>query len=179
MITLSIEKLTKEDFEPYGQIIEAGPDADQFLINEGNTIRFHDLAKIELIEAPHNCVPQPKPKPIISIFRGKPRKLPFKIDMLERHPLGSQAFIPLNDRRWLTVVALGKLKPELETLRVFLAEGRQGLNYAAGVWHHPLLALDKDSDFLIVDRQGPGENLETHTLTFPYAIPIITEEAPV
>ena len=77
--------------------------------------------------------------------------------MLERHPKGSQAFVPLGRRDWLAVVAE---RPEPEACRAFLCRGDQGLQYAANVWHHPLLVIGEAQDFLVVDRQGEGPNLE-------------------
>ncbi len=79
--------------------------------------------------------------------------------MLERHPLGTQAFYPLSLYDWLVVVAEGE-RPGAGDLRLFRARGDQGVQYARGVWHHPLLILTEQQDFLVVDRRGPGENLE-------------------
>lgn len=137
------EPLTAEAFAPFGQVIEADP-ARAVEINAGFTTRFHALARVESDAGV-----------ILSIFRGRVR--PLEIAMLERHPLGSQAFMPLGGRDWLVVVAG---HPAPEALRAFRAGGDQGVNYAAGVWHHPLLVLDGPQDFLVVDREGPGENLE-------------------
>lgn len=101
---------------------------------------------------------------MISIFRGQPRPSPYEITMMERHPRGSQAFIPLNGRPYLVVVAVSSAQVAAADLRVFLARGDQGVNYAAGVWHHPLIALDTISDFLVIDRGGPGCNCDEQTL---------------
>jgi len=111
---------------------------------------------------------------IISIFVGQPYALPARLWVLERHPLGSQAFIPLQDRPWLVVVAPADGEPAPEQLRVFLARGDQGVNYATGVWHHPLIALDAESRFLVVDREGPGNNCEECPVAED--IRVITEE---
>lgn len=148
MKTLPVETLTAEVFAPFGQVISTAAATRHFPINGGNTERYHDLAMLD---------PGPAGRLIVSIFRGQPRPLPFPIQMVERHPLGSQAFIPLDGRPYLVVVATA---PTPETLRCFLAQGDQGVNYAPGVWHHPLLALDAVSDFLVLDRSGPGENCE-------------------
>ena len=91
----------------------------------------------------------------MSIFRGRVR--PLEVAMVERHPLGTQAFMPLNGRDWLVVVAM---KPEVGSLRAFLCRGDQGVQYGTGVWHHPLLVLGEPQDFLVVDREGVGANLE-------------------
>jgi ureidoglycolate lyase len=148
MKPLRVELLTREAFAPFGDVIEASDAARHFPINGGNTERFHDLAKLDAGADGHV---------IVSIFRGQPRELPFEVKMVERHPRGSQAFMPLNGRDYLVVVASA---PEPEALRCFLARGDQGVNYAAGTWHHPLLALDAVCDFLVIDRSGPGANCD-------------------
>jgi len=157
-LPLVVQALTAEAFAPFGQLIEAGGHARHYTINAGNTERYDDLADIELDEAG---------RAIVSIFRGQPRKLPFRIELMERHPLGSQAFVPLSGRRWLLVVAPRGEAPTADRLQAFLARGDQGVNYAAGVWHHPLLALDAASDFLVIDRRGPGQNCDEVTLAQP------------
>lgn len=161
-ITLLPEPLTSETFAPFGEVIEASDAAQHFTINAGNTERYHDLAKID---------PGTDGRVIVSIFRGKPRTLPFAVEMMERHPLGSQAFIPMSDSPYLVVVAPAGEAPQAENLRVFLARGDQGINYARGVWHHPLLALDGISDFLVVDRSGPGANCDEVQLAPGAVIP--------
>ncbi len=99
----------------------------------------------------------------MNLFRGQPRTLPFEVTMLERHPLGSQAFIPLTDRPYIVVVApAGVLDPP--KIRAFVTSGWQGVNYAKGVWHHPLIALGGVSDFIVVDRGGGGGNLDEQDL---------------
>lgn len=151
LLQLAPRPLEREAFAPFGEVIEASDAAQHFTINDGNTERYHDLANIE---------PGADGRAIISIFRGQPRQLPFKVEMMERHPLGSQAFVPLSGRAYLVVVAPAGPAPQVEDLRVFLARGDQGVNYAPGVWHHPLLALDEVSDFLVIDRSGPGDNCD-------------------
>lgn len=145
------QPLSSEAFAPFGEVIEASAAVHHFTINAGNTERYHDLARIE---------PGAEGRVIISIFRGQPRALPFKVEMMERHPLASQAFVPLSGRPYLVVVAPPGKAPGVEDLQVFLARGDQGVNYATGVWHHPLLALDEVSDFLVIDRSGPGHNCD-------------------
>ena len=145
------EPLTPEAFAPFGDVIAARDDVRRFAINGGNTMRFHDLAHID---------PGPDGRTIVSIFRGQPRALPFTVEMMERHPLASQAFIPLSECPYLVVVAPAGDAPRAADLRVFLARGDQGVNYARGVWHHPLLALNGVCDFLVIDRAGPGHNCD-------------------
>ncbi len=138
-----IEPLTAAAFAPFGDIIEADP-TSAVEINNGFTTRFHQLATV-----------QSDQDVILSIFRGRIR--PLEVAMLECHPLGSQAFMPLNGQDWLAVVSK---TPDAAGLRVFHCRGDQGVQYHAGVWHHPLLVLGKDQDFLVVDRAGEGPNLE-------------------
>lgn len=160
-LTLEIKPLTREAFAPFGEVIEASDAAQHFTINAGNTERYHDLANID---------PGPEGRVIVSIFRGQPRTLPFTVHMMERHPLGSQAFIPMSGRPYLVVVAPAGQAPAARDLRVFLARADQGVNYVTGVWHHPLLALEGVSDFLVVDRAGPGHNCDEIDLDTPLVI---------
>lgn len=148
---LATQALTREAFAPFGEVIEAGDEVRHFPINGGNTERYHDLAHLD---------PGPDGRIIVSIFRGKARALPFRVEMMERHPLASQAFIPMSDRPYLVVVAPAGEAPQASDIRVFLARGDQGVNYAPGVWHHPLLALGETSDFVVIDRSGPGNNCD-------------------
>jgi len=143
--------LERAAFAPFGEVIEASAAVRHFTINAGNTERYHDLATI---------APGTDGRAIVSIFRGQPRQLPFAVTMMERHPLASQAFMPLSGRPYLVVVAPAGPAPKAWDLRVFLARGDQGVNYAPGVWHHPLLALGEVSDFLVIDRSGPGDNCD-------------------
>jgi ureidoglycolate lyase len=146
-ITLAIEPLTPAAFRPFGDVIEASEQATQYDINEGWARRFHDLARIDTgRDGGH---------PLLSVFRARARPLPLRLSLLERHRLGSQAFVALAPRRFLVVVAPAGPQPDAAQMRCFLAAPGQGVNYAAGTWHHPLLAIDEDTDFLVVDRGGP------------------------
>lgn len=150
MRRVSPKPLTAEAFAPYGEVISAREGAEQYPINYGATTRFNALAHVDATTDGG--------APIISIFRSKP--LPaLVLKIMERHPVGSQAFMPLNSRPYLVAVApAGAFDPA--KIEVFLASGDQGVNYAAGTWHHYSLALGDVSDFLVVDRQGPGANLD-------------------
>ncbi len=152
---LRVEPLTIEAFRPFGEVLEASDAVRHFTINGGNTERYHDLARLE---------PGADGRLIVSIFRGLPRSLPFTVSMMERHPKASQAFFPLSGRPYLVVVAPPGEAPTAATLRCFLAGPQQGVNYATGTWHHPLLALDAVSDFLVLDRAGEGPNCDEVTL---------------
>lgn len=155
--------LTAAAFAPFGDVIET-KDARVHLINEGTTQRFHDLARVELGD---------DGQALINIFRGQPRAQPIEIKMMEKHPLGSQAFVPMRASPYLVVVAPAGSPPGPDDLVAFDAAGDQGVNYHAGVWHHPLLVLEADHDFLVVDRGGEGENLEEYWLSGGDGIAVI------
>ena len=150
---LKISFLSKNNFGTYGQVIEL-KDAEKLIINQGTTTRFNALSSVDA--ATENG------KPIISIFEAKRRPEPIKLEVMERHPLGSQAFFPLSKHGWLVVVCKSNSsgdKPDLSTAECFFAEGNQGVNYFKGTWHHPLIVLQESQRFLVVDRQGDGCNL--------------------
>ncbi len=154
MRTLLIEPLTKQSFAPFGDVIETDGSA-HFMINGGSTQRYHKLATVETAA--------PEDQAIISIFRATALPMPMTIGMLERHPLGSQAFIPLLGQPFLIVVAPIAATPDRDSVRAFQSNGRQGVNYHRGVWHHPVLALAAHDDFLVVDRSGAGNNCDEYT----------------
>jgi ureidoglycolate lyase len=149
MLTLPIAPLTKAAFAPFGEVIET-KDAKPKLINDGFAQRFDGLARID-VAAEGGAVN-------ISLFSGSLRPSPILIKVMERHPLGSQLFMPLNEMPWLVVVCNDPRVPA--SYRAFAATGQQGVNYARNTWHHPLLVLTDASPFLVVDRGGPGDNLE-------------------
>lgn len=142
---MRIEPLTKAGFAPFGDVIEM-EGAQHYPINQGFAERFNDLARVDVGDVN------------ISIVVANPRPKPIAITLMERHPLGSQIFYPLQDRPWLVVVCGDPT--DRKSFRAFSATGRQGINYARNIWHHPLLALEAESRFLVVDRKGPGANLE-------------------
>ncbi|MDI7860779.1 ureidoglycolate lyase [Rhizobiaceae bacterium n13] len=157
---LDIRPLSKSAFAPFGDVIEADP-ATMRLINGGTTERFHALAAVEAAGEGARA--------ILSIFRGQPRRFPYAVTMMERHPLGSQSFSPLSGRPYLVVVSEDvDGKPGIPHL--FLARPDQGVNYRRNVWHHPLMTLGEASDFLVADRDGPGSNLEEYFFETPYMI---------
>ncbi len=143
--------LTQKAFSAFGDVIEASSNANNFAINDGFTQRYHDLAKVDVKDKQGHA--------IISIFRSTPLALPIAIKMMERHPHGSQAFIPMGENPYLVVVApAGEF--EINKIEVFIASSSQGVNYHKGTWHHFCLALDSMSDFLVVDRGGAGDNCD-------------------
>lgn len=172
-IDLVVEPLSAAAFRPFGAVIETSR-AAPVEINEGWAARHSDLARIQIgadVDVPAGAAT--RGAPAVSIFRAQPRPTPIRIAMLERHPLGSQTFLPATPDPWLVVVAVDTgVGPSLDSLRCFRVEGACGVHYAPGVWHHPLLALVPDQLFWVVDRvvaeggaKGPAdvaaqENLE-------------------
>ncbi|MGD9582750.1 MAG: ureidoglycolate lyase [Lysobacterales bacterium] len=159
-VDLEVEPLSRAAFAAFGEVIEASGASVRYPINQGSAMRFHALAQADCHSAGGTT--------LISIVRAEPRALPFTLRLLERHPLGSQAFVPLSAARYLIVVATSPTQRP----RVFLADSGQGINFFRGTWHHPLLALDRESDFLVVDRGGPGENCEEQTLAQAWRIAV-------
>ena len=150
MRELSPEPLTAEAFAPFGRVIEASDAAVKLDINQGHAVRYDRLAEIDVTDEGGAGV--------ISLFRARPLDQ-MVLKIFERHPLGSQSFVPLGGRPYLVAVApTGAFDPA--AVRLFRAEGNQGVHYRKGVWHHFLLVLDEESDFLVVDRAGPGDNCE-------------------
>ncbi|MGE8561451.1 MAG: ureidoglycolate lyase [Acinetobacter sp.] len=153
--TIKIQPLDAESFAPYGEVI-ACKGNDFFHINDRQTERYHALAEVES-----------DAKVGLSIFKNiQATVIPFEIAILERHPVGSQAFVPMQGQQFLIVVApcLNHEHPDLDQIQAFISDGRQGVNYRAGTWHHPLLTLEAPSDFVVVDRIGTGSNCDVYTL---------------
>jgi ureidoglycolate lyase len=151
------QPLSAAGFAPFGEVVEAGTAAPRRRINAGFAERFDDLARLDTQRAGGRA--------LVNIFRAVARPLPLRLSEVERHQLGSQLFMPLAQQCFLVVVAAAGPAPSFDALHCFLAGPGQGVNLAAGTWHHPLLALD-DGDFLVVDRGGPGlpEDCDVHSL---------------
>ncbi len=148
---LALAPLTAAAFAPFGDVIETAG-RKHYPINAGMAERYSDLARVDVLAEGG--------RPLISLCQAKPIRLPLRLRLMERHPLSSQAFIPLSVAPFLIVVAPPGASPRNEDIRAFVSNGRQGVNYRAGTWHHPLLALDQPTDFLIVDRGGAGTNCD-------------------
>ncbi|MGI9355898.1 MAG: ureidoglycolate lyase [Rhizobiaceae bacterium] len=157
---IPIEPLTKEAFAPYGELIEK-IGSEQIMINRGKCIRHHALAIAEVAGDEASVV--------ISIFAGQPYALPHVLDMVERHPLGSQAFYPLGDKEWLVIVCEDESGVPVEP-RAFRALPHQGVNLKRNQWHGVLTPLHEPSDFLVVDRGGPGDNLVEYDFDQPFTV---------
>ena len=157
---VSARPLTREAFAGFGDVIETDG-AEHFAINNGKCERFHDLAKVEAAG--------PGGRVLINIFRGTPYAMPLALSLVERHPFGSQAFMPLSPRPFLVIVcpdtADGPGRPQ-----AFVTAPGQGVNYARNTWHAVLTPIGEPQDFLVVDRGGEGSNLEEFTFPEPWEI---------
>ncbi|MGQ7247356.1 ureidoglycolate lyase [Halomonas sp. V046] len=155
MLELIAQPLTKEAFAPFGEVIDSRT-SDHFPINAGRTQRHHDLARVETLGD--------NARTLISIFVSQPIELPLTLSFLERHPLGSQAFMPLHEERFVVVVAPAGESFDPRQVRAFVTDGHQGVNYHAGTWHAIQSVLEREGEFLVVDRGGDGDNCEEHPL---------------
>lgn len=149
-VTLDVHPLTAEAFAPYGDVMEAA--GDSIPINQGKGWRFLDLAKIE-VTADHG-------QAAVSIITADPEPMPVRLRLMERHPMGSQAFAPMDGQDYIVVVAPAGDPPTVASLRAFFATGKQSVNYHSGTWHHPMIALGKHCAFFEVHRKGPGVNCD-------------------
>lgn len=157
---VTAQPLSRENFAPFGDVIDAGGD-NHYPINAGKTERYHALARPEAIG--------PAGHVLISLAKATPYDFPLTLTMVERHPLGSQAFVPLSPRPFLVVVCHDEGgKPGLP--QAFLAQPGQGVNYPRNTWHGVLTPIGEPQDFLIVDRGGDGNNLEEFFFAEPYEI---------
>jgi ureidoglycolate lyase len=148
-LSLTPQPLTAEAFAAFGDVIEARSDT-VININQGTSQRFHDLARVDVALG--------EGYPLVNIFRASPYPEPLTLSMMEKHPLGSQLFMPLQQHAYLVAVAQTSDQVSAGDITVFSANGNQGVNFQPGTWHHPLLVLIQQ-DFLVVDRGGKGDNL--------------------
>ena len=148
-LSLTPQPLTAEAFAAFGDVIEARSGM-VININQGTSQRFHDLARVDVASGEGH--------PLVNIFRASPYPEPLTLSMMEKHPLGSQLFMPLQDHAYLVAVAQASDQVSAGDITVFSASGNQGVNFRPGIWHHPLLVLAQQ-DFLVVDRGGKGDNL--------------------
>ena len=146
------KKITKINFATYGDLVSSD-DVKPMDINAGYAKRFDNLAYINTSKN--------EGKTIISIFSALKRTFPMKIDMMEKHPLGSQAFIPMKETTFLSLVAPPSEKPAIDKIESFIIPPKTGINYKPGTWHFPLISTE-NTNFLVIDRKGDGENLIIH-----------------
>ena len=162
---LTPESLTADSFREYGEVIETD-NRESRQINQGYADRYENLAELDVSDGG---------RPALSIFKARPLPFPINIKKMERHPNASQAFIPRGSGRFLVAVARPSDEFDPDELRVFVTNGRQGVNYARGVWHHFLMVLWEEQEFVVIDRSNPDENTQEIELDAPY--PIIDELA--
>ena len=145
-------KVNRSNFATFGDLISTN-DINAIDINAGYAKRFDNLADLNTI--------MDGGKTIVSIFSALKRTFPMKIDMMEKHPLGSQAFIPMKETTFLTFVAPSGRSPEINKIQSFIIPPKTGINYKPGIWHFPLISTE-DTNFVVIDRKGDGNNLIIH-----------------
>jgi ureidoglycolate lyase len=161
---IPIEPLTPAAFADFGDVVE--PAGAALSINQGFAERIDDLARIDV--ASHDG------RINVALFAATTRPRPIAVTIMERHPLGSQLFYPLQDSPWLVLVCGDPY--DARSFRAFLATGRQGVNYARAVWHHPLLVLRDRERFIVLDRAGPGNNLEEARLAPEHTLHLVPSD---
>jgi len=155
---IAVETLTPEVFAPFGDILQATGEPTK-IINQGNCGRWHDLAKLDFADG----------RAGISLFNAKARALPYTLDLVERHPDGSQAFLPMTEHPWLVIVASDN-NGQPDTPRAFAVPPHVGVNLHRGTWHGVLTPLHTPGLFAVVDRIGSGQNLEEFSFPNPYLV---------
>ena len=151
-IIIKPKKITRKNFKKFGDVISTKK-IKSININDGYAKRFNDLCRINTSSK--------KGSTIVSIFSAKKRKFPMNIKMMEKHSLGSQAFIPMEETTFLVFVAPKEKKPNIKKLKSFIIPKQIGINYRPGIWHFPLIST-KNMNFLVIDRKGKGNNLTIH-----------------
>ena len=155
---LTLEPLTREAFAPYGDVIEVSGEPDK-LINQGMCDRFHDLAKLDFGSG----------RAGISLFDAQARHFPYTLDMMERHPEGSQAFIPMSGVPMIISVAKDNSgKPGQP--RAFLSEPHQSINIHRNTWHGVLAPVERAGQYIVIDRIGDTPNLEEYYFQDSYIV---------
>ena len=153
--TIKTAPLTSTDFAPYGDVIEVNG-APDMIINQGKCGRYHDQASLAFEEG----------EPAISLFKAELRSLPYTLDLIERHPLGSQCFVPMTEEPFLVIVSDGPDK----TPKAFVTNGAQAINFHKNTWHGVLTPLTGSGVFCVIDRIGSGNNLVEHVFDAPWTI---------
>lgn len=153
-----IQPITARAFAPFGDLIDCAGAPDR-IINQGQCGRFHDRARLDFSDG----------RPGLSLFQANPRDLPLMLDMVERHPDGSQAFVPMNLQPFLVVVAPDRGGTPGTPL-AFRTEPGQAVNYHRGIWHGVLTPLHAPGLFAVLDRIGAGDNLQEHWFDQPYRV---------
>ena len=156
---IQCQPLTRDAFAPFGEVLECAGSPDK-IINQGLCGRFHDQAEMDF---------GPDGRAGISLFDAEPRSLPFTLELMERHPEGSQAFVPMTEHPFLVIVASDK-DGRPDDVQAFITAAGQGVNYHRNVWHGVLTPLHAPGLFAVIDRIGDTPNLEEHWLETPLSI---------
>jgi len=157
-LKLAIEPLNAQVFSDYGDVLEVQA-TPTVMINQGNCARYSDLAAVDFETG----------RAGVSIFQAKPYAMPISLAMMERHPLGSQAFIPMDSEPFLVIVA-SDLNNAPHMIKAFVSNGQQGVNYHRNTWHGVLCPISGNGIFAVVDRIGDGDNLQEHWFDHPYLL---------
>ena len=158
MMRLLVEPISAEAFAPFGDLIDCAGEPDK-IINQGQCGRYHDRAILDFVGG----------RAGLSLFNANPRSLPYKLDMVERHPEGSQAFVPMTQQPFLVIVAPDEAGVPGHP-RAFVTQPGQAVNYHRGTWHGVLTPLHGPGLFAVVDRIGEGDNLEEYWFDAPYEV---------
>lgn len=156
--SITTEPLTPEAFAPYGDVLDAVGAPDK-IINQGKCGRYHDRARVDV-------APETGGRVGVSVFHAELRAFPYTLDLIERHPEGSQCFVPMSADPFLVIVSDG---PEA-TPRAFVTDGAQAINFHKGTWHGVLTPLSGNGMFAVVDRIGETPNLEEHWFDTPWTV---------
>jgi len=147
------QPITQDAYAPYGRVLMASPRGEPGeLANLGTALRFDDVVECQNTRGPSAPLK-------VKVFRSRPLPLERRaIALLEKHPCSTQLFIPMNASRYIALVALGGERPDISTLAAFVVEGPRGISYGPGVWHHPMITLDAETDFVVFVHEDCGAN---------------------
>ena len=158
MRKLTAKPLTQKSFSAFGEVLDIENATKSFSMNYGMAIRSYDLASVDVTDhSGETC---------ISLVKSKAVELPFEAKVMEYHPFGSQIFHPLGNFPFLVLVAPPSEKLDSDKLELFITNGEQGVNYHKGVWHHYLMPLKNDSEFIVIDRKANDNNCVEAELDF-------------
>ena len=151
-LKLTPKVLTADNFQLFGEVLTT-ENKEYITINDGFASKFPDIVKLDTKEA--------EGETSVHIFVAKKRQFPLQITMLENHPFFSQTFIPKNNTPFIVVVAPPSQEPVIENIKAFITDGDQGISYSRGVWHFPLISMNDNSEFIVLDRKN---NINVDTL---------------
>ena len=157
--TIAIEPFESGAFGEFLDVIEIG-DIAGHPINQGMCMRYPDLARLDFSAGGRAG---------ISLFRARLRKVPHLMELMERHPFGSQAFIPMDNSSFLVVVAPDDGGKPGQPRATVIGGGR-GVNILRDTWHGVLTPLSGSGLFAVVDWIGEEANLIEHRFGTPFTV---------